>query len=95
MAQIVRDTCKAMGFSLYPTSEDICSSTVTALRCPEGVNPSALRKELLGTYNIAIAGGQAQLSDFLIRIGHMGIASKKDIYATLACLERALESARK
>ncbi len=90
LAALVRNTCVGMGFTLFPASEDICSSTVTAVRCPAGVNPSKLRKELLNTYNIAIAGGQAQLSDFLIRIGHMGVASKKDVYATLACLEKAL-----
>lgn len=94
LAAIVRTACVDMGFELFPSSEDICSSTVTALRCPAGVDPSALRKELLGTYNIAVAGGQAQLKEFLIRIGHMGVASKKDVYATLSCLEKALIAIR-
>ncbi len=92
LAALVRNACIGMGFTLFPVSEDICSSTVTAMRCPEGVDPSKLRKELLETYNIAIAGGQAQLSDFLIRIGHMGVVSKKEVYATLFSLEKALDA---
>ncbi|MCC7568131.1 MAG: alanine--glyoxylate aminotransferase family protein [Candidatus Methanofastidiosa archaeon] len=91
LAALVRESCVAMGFSLFPASEDICSATVTSLTCPQGIDPSALRKVLSDRYNIAIAGGQAQVKDTIIRIGHMGVASYREVYATLACLREALE----
>jgi aspartate aminotransferase-like enzyme len=91
LARIVREEAMKMGLSLFPASEEICSSTVTALRVPKGIDPARLRSVLRDEFDIVIAGGQAQLKGDIIRIGHMGVIGEKEVYATLACLSIALD----
>lgn len=91
LAHIVREEAQKMGLALFPASEGICSSTVTALRVPEGIDPGKLRGVLRDEFDIVIAGGQAQLKGDIIRIGHMGVIGEKEVYATLACLSIALD----
>ncbi len=95
LATIVRKEAKSMGLEIFPASEEVCSATVTALKVPDGIDPAAIRKTMLDTYGIVIAGGQAHLKKSIIRIGHMGIVGEKEIYATLECLKKTLDALRK
>jgi len=63
---------------------------VTAIRCPAGVEISALRNLMEDEYNVVVAGGQGKLSGKIFRIGHLGLVEEADIRQTLESLEQAL-----
>ena len=90
IGQMVREGVKALGLELLATDERYASNTVTAVRCPEGVEVSALRKMLEDDYNVVVAGGQARLSGKIFRFGHLGLVSEEDIRQALDALAQAL-----
>jgi aspartate aminotransferase-like enzyme len=80
---------KALGFGCF--AADTCASpSVTAATPPEGVGADELRKVLSKRFSISISGGQDHLSGKIIRIGHLGFISDRDVLMTLAGLEVAL-----
>ena len=91
LAKATREGVKGMGLKLFPEKEEICSNTVTSLRVPKGMDDKKIREIMKDKYNIVIAGGQAHLKGKIMRIGHMGNVSKRDILCTLAALELALK----
>jgi len=91
LATLVREGVKDLGFELFPVDEEFCSNTVTSVKVPADFDVSAFRKVLSKRYGIEIAGGQAELKGRIFRIGHMGVATERDIYSTLLCIELALE----
>ncbi len=91
LANIAREGLKDMGFELFPIGEEWCSNTVTAARVPEDFDVSAFKKILSSRFGIEIAGGQADLKGKIFRVGHMGVATEREVYTTLVCIELALE----
>ncbi len=91
LAEMTRSGIKDLGLNLFPSSEEICSRTVTAFNAPRNKSEKEIRDTLRNKYNIIIAGGQAHLKGKIMRIGHMGNCQEKDIITTLACLEKALK----
>jgi len=89
IGQMVRDGIKALGLELF-ADERFASNTVSAIKAPEGVEVKALRTLLEDEYDLVVAGGQAQLSGKIFRIGHLGLVSEEDIRATLDALGKAL-----
>ena len=81
---------KALGLELLCQDERFASDTVTAIKCPEGVEVSALRNAMEDDYNVVIAGGQAKLQGKIFRIGHLGLVEEEDIRETLRALEQTL-----
>jgi aspartate aminotransferase-like enzyme len=94
LAEATRAACDAVGLQLFPDRR-YASDTVTAIRNPEGMDDSQVRKALLDQYNIAVQGGQGSVKGKIFRIGHMGIADWPDILVTFAALERILAKAGK
>lgn len=90
MGGMVRDGVKAMGLKLFCEDERFASDTVTAVKCPEGVEVSALRNLMEDEFGVVLAGGQGKLSGKIFRIGHLGLVDEKDIRHALEALERAL-----
>jgi aspartate aminotransferase-like enzyme len=90
MARMVREGVKAIGLELLCEDERFASDTVTAIKCPEGVEVSALRNLMEDEYGVVVAGGQGKLSGKIIRIGHLGLVEESDIRQTLESLEQAL-----
>ncbi len=65
--------------------------TLTTVRVPEGVDEAAVRRCLLNTYNIEIAGGLGALKGRIWRIGLMGYSSRKEnVLLLLAALKTCL-----
>ncbi len=65
--------------------------TLTTVRVPEGVDEAAVRRCLLHTYNIEIAGGLGALKGRIWRIGLMGYSSRKEnVLLLLAALKTCL-----
>ena len=90
IARIVREGVRALGLELLVADERYASSTVTAIRCPEGVEVKALRAMLEDEHGVVVAGGQGKLAGKLFRIGHLGLVSEDDIRHALDALSEAL-----
>jgi aspartate aminotransferase-like enzyme len=75
----------ALGFELF-ADPGHASDTVTAVRVPQGVDWPAFNRELRGR-GLVLAGGQAQLSGQIFRIGHLGSVTVNEIVAALEILE--------
>ncbi|MCI4356181.1 MAG: alanine--glyoxylate aminotransferase family protein [Thermoplasmata archaeon] len=94
LAEATRAACDAIGLELFPDRR-YASDTVTAIRNPQGMDDSQVRKVLVDRYNVAVQGGQGSVKGKIFRIGHMGIADWPDILVTFAALERILAKAGK
>lgn len=68
----------------------IASETITAARYPPGVNEKDIRDVLKQEFGVVVAGGQGDLKGRIFRIGHMGYAQMREVFATMGCLELAL-----
>jgi aspartate aminotransferase-like enzyme len=90
IGRMVRDGVKALGLELLVSDERYASNTVTAVKCPEGVEVKALRTMLEDEYGVVVAGGQARLAGKIFRIGHLGLVSEDDIRHALDALGKAL-----
>jgi aspartate aminotransferase-like enzyme len=75
----------AMGFRLFADPAH-ASNTVTSALVPEGVEWSALSKELRSR-GLVLAGGQGSLTGKVFRVGHLGDVHLDDIVRCLETLE--------
>src|SRR6266571_2481805 len=81
---------KALGLQIL-TQPGYELSVLTAIRLPEGVDETAVRKALLDEYNIEIGGGFGPLKGHVIRIGLMGYNScRKNVDIVLSALGHVL-----
>ena len=78
-AKKIRSKLVEIGFELFPANENSASDTLTALKVPTGINISELINNLDRNHNVIISAGQGNLSDKIIRIGHLGLVSDKEI----------------
>ncbi len=90
LGRMAREGVKSLGLELLCTDERFASNTVTAVKCPEGVEVPALRRLLEEEYDVVVAGGQGKLSGKIFRIGHLGMVDEEDIRHTLDALAGAL-----
>jgi aspartate aminotransferase-like enzyme len=88
-ADATRAGVRRLGLELL-ADERFASNTVTAVKAPEGLDVSRLRKALREEHGVVVGGGQAELTGKIFRIGHLGLVTGEDIAATLAALEQAL-----
>ncbi len=93
VAQHTRDCAQARGFELF-AAKAFASNTVTALKNPPGVDGKKWREVLRKEYDTVIAGGQKELADKIVRIGHLGWVNEADIDACLDAMTAALAQAR-
>lgn len=73
-----RDATRAMGLALYPTREEYCSPTVTALQMPAGLDWPTLNARLRRR-GMAVGGNYGPLAGKVFRIGHMGTQATDDL----------------
>ena len=81
---------EAMGLELF-AKEEVSSTTVTAVKIPEGMTDKNLRGTMRNKYRIELAGGQDHLKGNVFRIGHMGNITHREIISTIATLEMTLK----
>ncbi|HET9493594.1 MAG TPA: alanine--glyoxylate aminotransferase family protein [Chloroflexia bacterium] len=83
----VRRGASALGYTPFAPDE-IASRTVTALLPPDSITApevtAALKRE-----GIVVAGGQGPLEGKIVRVGHMGFASERDMGEVLAAMAAA------
>jgi pyridoxamine--pyruvate transaminase len=75
-AQACRAGVSALGLELWPRSESYAANCVTAVRIPPGVDVAALLGHVRERYGVMLSGGYGELKTKLIRLGHMGPASR-------------------
>jgi alanine-glyoxylate transaminase/serine-glyoxylate transaminase/serine-pyruvate transaminase len=81
---------EAMGLSLLPPEAERLW-TLNTVRVPAGVDELAVRKTLLGTFNIEVGAGLGPLAGKIWRVGLMGASSTpQTLLQFLAALEAAL-----
>ncbi|MBF0532316.1 MAG: alanine--glyoxylate aminotransferase family protein [Candidatus Omnitrophica bacterium] len=90
LAQATRAAGQALGMEAFPDAE-CCSSALSALRVPAGVDGEKLVKIMRDTYGVTMAGGQDELKGKVVRIAHMGAIDEFDLLAGIGCLEKVLK----
>jgi len=75
-ARATRAGVQAMGLELWPRSESYAANCVTAVRLPDGVQTTELLGHIRERYGVMLSGGYGELKHELIRLGHMGPASR-------------------
>ncbi len=89
-AEEMRLLGKEIGLELFP-EEELASPTVTAFKVPEGLTGKQIRQVMREDYSILVAGGMDELSEKIIRVGHMGYTANKDfVRRTAIALEGTL-----
>jgi aspartate aminotransferase-like enzyme len=76
----------AMGFELY-ADQAHASNTVTSALVPEGVEWSALNRQLRDN-GLQLAGGQGKMKGRIFRIGHLGDVTVDDIVTAIDIIEQ-------
>lgn len=91
VARMCRAGVRALGLELWPASEDIMSTCVTAIRVPQGVNADQLISHMREQYGVSITGSLKELAGKVMRVGHMAhVAQPMYVVMVLAALERSL-----
>ena len=90
VGQTVRDGVKELGMSLLPKDERYASNTVTAIKMPEGVASQDVQAAVREEFDIELAIGQGGLTSKLIRVGHLGWVSDKDISEVMTALKTVM-----
>jgi pyridoxamine--pyruvate transaminase len=75
-ARACRAGVKALGLDLWPRSETYAANCVTAVRVPAEVTVPEVLSHLRERYGVMLSGGYGELKEKLIRLGHMGPASR-------------------
>jgi len=87
---MTRAGLKAMGLELFVKNDSYASPSVTSFLPPDGLTVDAIRAGLKKRFAIIIADGQKELKGKIMRIGHLGHVSERDVLTTLSALEAVL-----
>lgn len=90
VAEVCRQRGHDIGLQPYPSTEKLCSPTVTAFRV-DG-NAGDIQQQLKDEHEIIITTSLDDLADDIIRIGHMGFnATTNKIERTMNALSKVVE----
>jgi aspartate aminotransferase-like enzyme len=90
LQRMTRAGVRALGLELFVPDDAFASPSVTSFVPPQGITVDAVRSGLKKRFGIVIADGQKELKGKLMRIGHLGHVSERDVLTTLAALESVL-----
>lgn len=91
-AAATRRAVQHWGFEIQCRNEAEYSSSLTAVRLPEGHSADALRKEILARANMSLGNGLGPLADRVFRIGHLGDFNNVSVLGTLSGVEMGLKA---
>jgi aspartate aminotransferase-like enzyme len=86
-AAAARAGLEALGYPLF-AERDHASKTVTSASIPEGIEWSALNKEMRAR-GLVVAGGQDWLAGKILRIGHLGDVDVEDVVTAVSVIGEA------
>ena len=91
-ALATRRTVERWGFEIQCRNPAEYSSSLTAVRLPEGHSADGLRREILARANMSLGNGLGPLADRVFRIGHLGDFSNASVLGTLSGVEMGLKA---
>lgn len=89
-AQATRAAVHHWGFETQCRIEGEHSSSLTAVRLPEGHSADSLRAEILARCNMSLGNGLGQLADKVFRIGHLGDFNETTVTGVITGIEMGL-----
>ena len=92
-AEATRCAVRAWGLEVWCRRPDEYSSSLTAVRVPEGHSADALRRTILETFDMSLGNGLGRLADTVFRIGHLGGLNDLMLAGTLSGIEMGLHLA--
>ena len=91
-AKATRTAVLHWGFDVQRRNEAEYSSSLTAVRLPDGHSADALRREVLVRANMSLGNGLGPLADRVFRIGHLGDFNNLTVAGTLSGVEMGLKA---
>lgn len=91
-AAAARSRLQAMGLRLV-ADEQSATNTVTAAWLPPGVAWPELTRALQERHGVVLAGGLGQLQGKILRLGHLGWTTARDVHRAADALESCLRAA--
>ncbi len=92
-AEATRRAVRAWGLELHCRDPKFYSSSLTAVRVPDGYSADALRKVIHEKFNMSLGNGLTKLADKVFRIGHLGDFNDLMLAGTLCGVELGLKVA--
>ena len=92
-AEATRRAVRSWGLEMQCADPHHYSSSLTAVRVPEGHSADALRAVILDKYNMSLGNGLGILKDRVFRIGHLGDFGDLQLIGTLGGVEMGLRVA--
>lgn len=92
-AEATRRAVHAWGLEIQCADPRYYSSSLTAVRLPEGHSANALRAVIMEKLNMSLGNGLGPLNDRVFRIGHLGDFSDLMLVGTLGGVEMGLRVA--
>ena len=92
-AEATRCAVCTWGLEVWCRRPDEYSSSLTAVKVPEGHSADALRRTILETFDMSLGGGLGRLEDSVFRIGHLGDFNDPMLAGTLSGIEMGLRLA--
>ena len=89
-AGATRRAVRAWGLQVLCRRPEEYSSSLTAVRVPEGHSADALRRTILETFDMSLGNGLGRLADSVFRIGHLGAFNDLMLAGTLSGIEMGL-----
>jgi alanine-glyoxylate transaminase/serine-glyoxylate transaminase/serine-pyruvate transaminase len=93
LAEATRRAVRGWGLEIQCLDPRHYSSSLTAVRVPEGHSANALRATILAKHNMSLGNGLGQLNDRVFRIGHLGDLGDLQLVGTLGGIEMGLRAA--
>jgi alanine-glyoxylate transaminase/serine-glyoxylate transaminase/serine-pyruvate transaminase len=91
-ALATRRAVEHWGFEIQCRNPAEYSSSLTAVRLPEGHSADRLRREILERANMSLGNGLGPLADRVFRIGHLGDFNTASMLGTLSAVELGLKA---
>jgi alanine-glyoxylate transaminase / serine-glyoxylate transaminase / serine-pyruvate transaminase len=92
-AEATRRAVRTWGLEIQCADPRHYSSSLTAVRLPEGHSADALRAVILEKFNMSLGNGLGILKDRVFRIGHLGDLGDLQVVGTLGGVEMGLRAA--
>jgi alanine-glyoxylate transaminase/serine-glyoxylate transaminase/serine-pyruvate transaminase len=92
-AEATRRAVRIWGLDVQCAEPRHYSSSLTAVRVPEGHSADGLRAVILDKYNMSLGNGLGILKDRVFRIGHLGDFGDLQLIGTLGGVEMGLRAA--
>lgn len=89
-AAATRNAVQAWGLEIQCAEPRHHSSSLTAIRMPEGHSADAFRKVVLANFDMSLGSGLSKIADKVFRIGHLGDFNDLMLMGTLAGVEMGL-----